>query len=364
MADAKVVGEVLAPLVNTNEPEAQVIEIHVESYAQISRGDHLMTLETSKSTLEMESEHDGWAGRVRVALDDLVTAGDTLFEVWDAEPDPAAEAAVGPAAGEGPKMTKKAAALAEELGVDLALLPTEGFVTEAEVRAAAAAAAPVDLGDFAGRIHENAIVLYGGGGLAKTIIDLVRAGDTHEVIGVVDDRLAIGEEILGVPVIGDQRYLTPLADAGLQWVANAIGAIGRIQIRIDVSERIAAAKLRGPVLIEPTASVAPSAQLANGAQIFAGAVVSAAAQVGEHSIVNSGTIVSHDCVVGTNAHLAPGAILAGDVTVGDGALVGMGVTVPLGVSVGARAIVGNGATVLADVPDGTIVSAGGVWPDP
>lgn len=360
MAEPKVIGAVLAPLVNTNEPEAQVIEINVESYARIARGDHLLTLETSKSTLEVESEYDGWAGRIGIALDDLVTAGDTLFDVWDGEPDPDATAPAA-AASDGPRMTRKAEALAAELGVDLATLPTEGFVTEADVRAAAEKAAPVELGEVRERLHDTALVLYGGGGLAKTIIDLVRAGGTHEVVGVVDDRLPIGEELLGVPVVGDQRHLAPLRDAGLLWVANAVGAIGRIQVRIDVSERIAAAGLRGPVLIEPSAAVAPSAELADGVQVFAGAVVSAAATVGPHTIVNSGTIVSHDCVIGANAHLAPGAILAGDVTVGDGALVGMGVTVPLGLSVGARAIVGNGATVLADVPDGVIVAAGSTW---
>lgn len=361
MAEPKVIGAVLAPLVNTNEPEAQVIEINVESYARIARGDHLFTLETSKSTLEVESEYDGWAGRIGIALDDLVTAGDTLFDVWDGEPDPDADAPPVAAPGTGPRMTRKAEALAAELGVGPDELPSEGFVTEADVRAAAERAAPVELGDVRERLHDTAVVLYGGGGLAKTIIDLTRAAGTHEVVGVIDDRLPIGEELLGVPVVGDQRHLVPLRDAGLLWVANAVGAIGRIQIRIDVSERIAASGLRGPVLVEPSAAVAPSAELADGVQVFAGAVVSAAANVGPHTIVNSGAIVSHDCVIGANAHLAPGAILAGDVTVGDGALVGMGVTVPLGLSVGSRAIVGNGATVLADVPDGTIVAAGSTW---
>jgi acetyltransferase-like isoleucine patch superfamily enzyme len=40
----------------------------------------------------------------------------------------------------------------------------------------------------------------------------------------------------------------------------------------------------------------------------------------------------------------------------------MGVTTPIGVRIGAGAIVGNGAVLLGDVPDGTIVSAGTVWP--
>ena len=40
----------------------------------------------------------------------------------------------------------------------------------------------------------------------------------------------------------------------------------------------------------------------------------------------------------------------------------MGVTTAVGVEIGADVIVGNGAVVSADIPDGTIVAAGSVWP--
>ena len=68
--------------------------------------------------------------------------------------------------------------------------------------------------------------------------------------------LEAGTQVLGVPVLGGQRYLAPLAGAGLGYAANAVGAIGRIATRIRVSDLIAAAGLRTPVLVEPTASIA------------------------------------------------------------------------------------------------------------
>lgn len=348
------IGRIVAPLVNPNEPEAQVVSVEVEPYGPVGRGQVVCTLETSKASADVESEHEGFIGPLSVAVGGRVTAGDVICEVFAERPDPA-EAPVAEAGG-GRRATKKAAALAAELGVDVSTLPGTGFVTEAEVRAAAPAA-PVEVPP----LHETAIVLFGGGGLARALIDAVRAGGDFEVVGIVDDGLTAGADVAGVPVLGPAGALPQLAEAGLVYAANAVGAIGRMAVRRRVSEALAAAGLRGPVLVEPTASVAASATLDEGALVFAQAVVSAAAVVGAHTIVNSGAIVSHDCRIGSNAHIAPGAILAGEVVVGDGALVGMGVTVPVGVTIGEGAIVGNGATLVADVPAGAVVGAGTVW---
>jgi len=358
-----VLGRIEAPLVNTNEPDAQVIELPLQAFSQIAAGDHVCTLETSKATVEVESHLAGYVGRLTIKLDDIISAGDLICEVFDAMPDETQAVGASAAAGAaGVKMTKKAEALATELGVGPANLPTGRFVTEKDVRAAAASAAPVELADdLVARIGDTALVVFGGGGLGKTIIDLARAAGSYEVIGIVDDGLEAGTEVLGVPVIGGQRCLAPLAEAGLGYAANAVGAIGRIATRTKVSDLIADAGLRAAVLVEPTASVADSAELQEGVQVFAQAVVSAAARVGANTIVNSGAIVSHDCRIGANSHIAPGAILAGEVTVGEGTLIGMGVTASVGLSIGARAVVGNGSVLTADVPDGTFVSAGNVW---
>lgn len=349
------IGRVIAPLLNPNEPEAQVTELHVEPYGAVRAGQHVATLETSKAVAEVDCDFDGWAGPVAVAVGARIIAGEVLFEVFAQRPDPAAGATLAPAGGR--QATNKAQALADELGVDAATLPGTGFVTEAEVRAAAPAV-PVTIPG----LHATAVVLFGGGGLARTLIDLVRAQGDFEVAGIVDDRLPPGAEVAGVPVLGGGSALGPLAAAGLVYAANAVGAIGGMAARRRVSAQIAAAGLTGPVLVDRTASVAATASLAPGALVFAQAAVSTAAVVGANTIVNSAAVVSHDCRVGADVHIAPGAILAGEVVVGDGALIGMAVTAPVGVTIGAGAVVGNGATLLADVPANALVPAGSVWP--
>lgn len=363
MSTPRILARVVAPLVNTNEPESRVVELGVEAFGPVAAGQVICVLETSKSTEEVASEHDGWVGPLHIALFDDVSAGSLICEIFDAEPprDAAATASTG---GPAPRLTRKAAAIAAEAGVDLSLLPTDRFVTEDDVRELIARTAPPAELDPAlrARIAPGSVVVFGGGGLGSTLIEMLAASGELSALCVVDDGLPAGSDVLGVPVAGGRAVLGALAGAGAGLAVNGVGAIGRARARMDIAAMLAGHGFALPVLVHPSASVAPSATLGPGTQVHAGAVVSSSARTGRAVIVNSGAIVSHDCEIGDHVHLAPGAVLAGDVRVGEGALVGMAATVALGLAVGARALVGNGAVVTADVPADAIVAAGAVWP--
>jgi len=365
---ARLVGTIVAPLVNANEPEAEVIELNVAPAGRIAAGDVVCVLETSKATMAVESEHEGWVGAVYVALHDRVMAGDPICEVLDAAPTeaPPAAAPASDGAGPRPRLTRKAEAMAREAGVDLSLLPTDRFVTERDILALIGTAPPAPGGldeTLLRRIRPNSVVIYGGGGLARDLIDSMRTRHELEALCVVDDGLEPGQEVLGVPVVGGRERLEALAEAGVRLAVNGVGGIGAIQVRIDIFEALDRAGLQLATLVDRGAMVAPSATLAPGAQLFPGSVVSSGAVIGRGALINTGAIVSHDCRIGDYSHIAPGAILAGDVTVGEASLIGMGVTATLGCRIGARCIVGNGSAVTADVPDRTIVPAGSVWPE-
>jgi sugar O-acyltransferase (sialic acid O-acetyltransferase NeuD family) len=361
---ASPIGQILVPLINTNEPESQVVEIAIDGYSPVSRGDVVCTLETSKSAVDVESEYDGYLGRLHIRLHERVTAGQLICEVFDVLPERAAadEAAAAPAPG-GARLTKKAEKLALETGLDLSSLPAGGFLTEADVRALierSAGGVTID-GAVLAAIDADAVVVFGAGGFAKSAIDLISTAGLYRPICVVDDSPRAPADVLGVPVVGGRAHLALLREHGLAGAVNAVGALGRMQTRIDVFAHLAELGFALPTLVDPRSAVADSASLADGAQVFSGAQVCPAATVGKGTIVNTNAVVSHDCTVGDFVHLAPGCLLAGEVTVGDGTLVGMGVTTPVGLRIGAGAVVGNGAVLLADVPDGAIISAGAVW---
>ncbi|HEX7975917.1 MAG TPA: NeuD/PglB/VioB family sugar acetyltransferase [Anaerolineales bacterium] len=359
------------PLLNPNEPEAVLAAILVHEGQQVAAGDVLCTLETTKSAADLAAERDGYVAGLRFAQGQTVRAGDTFCflagaEDWTPpqETPPGAENAGQAKIPAGLRITQPALSLARQRGLDLAQLPLGPLITEGAVRAALEKQpGGPELTPPAGDFDPTALIIYGGGGHGKMLIDLVRALHAYRIAGVIDDGLSPGAKVLGVPVLGGGEALPELYAQGVRLALNAVGGIGNVAVRIQVFRRLAEAGFAFPAVVHPSAVVEGGAELAPGAQVLARAYVGSEARIGFGCILNTGSIVSHDCVLGNYATISPGALLAGEVQIGSGALVGMGVTVNLGVKIGERARLGNGATVKADVPPGGLVRAGRVWPD-
>ncbi len=329
-------------------------------------GDLLCTLETTKSTAELAAEAAGYVAGLAFAPGQNARAGDLLCYLASSPnwlPPAAAEPAPQPERlPENLRITRPALALARRHNLDLSRLPSGLLVTEKQVQALLGETTHPSFSLPGEPWAANSMIIYGGGGHGKALIDLLRALGSNPIAGVIDDRLTPGEPILGVPVLGGAVILGELKKRGVQLAVNAVGGIGNISVRIKVFEQLREAGFTCPALVHPRAFIEPSARLSEGVQVFPHAYVGSAAQIGYGAIVNTGAIVSHDCQVGDYANLSPGAILAGEVTIGRAVLVGMGVTVNLQVRVGERARIGNGATVKQDVPENGIVHAGTVWP--
>lgn len=206
------------------------------------------------------------------------------------------------------------------------------------------------------------LLVYGGGGHAKSVIDLIRLEGRYTIVGIIDDGMEPGSQILGIPVLGGSDLLPGLRAHGLLYAVNTVGGIGKPEIRLDVFNRLRGAGYEFPCFVHPRAFVEANATIEAGAQVLAMAYVGSESRIGFGCIVNYGAIISHDCVLGETVNLSPGGTLAGNVTVGDHTQIGMRATVNLGVVVGSHVRIGNGATVKKDVPDNTIVHAGEVWP--
>jgi acetyltransferase EpsM len=364
---------VLIPLLNPNEPEALLAEIRIQNGQRVQIGEVLCTLETTKSTAEVTAEASGFIIGLAVGAGQTVNAGQVLCylaEAPDAQPPietpTAAPAQYSSTMPDGLRITQPALILAQSLGIDLGQFPPGKLVTEAIVRErqrtgqshfdqSAIETPPTEF-------DPAAILIYGGGGHGKTVIDLVRSLGVYHIIGIVDDGLAVNDLVMGLPVLGGSDALPGLYQQGVRLGLNAVGGIGNLAVRLKVAQRLAQAGFVAPAIAHPSAVIEASAWIAAGVQVFAHAYVGSEVSVGNGVIINTGAIISHECKLGDYANISPGAILAGQVEVGPGALVGMSATINLQVKIGANARIGNGATVKSDVPEGAIVRAGSVWP--
>ncbi len=180
---------ILAPLVNPNEPEALLQAIHTPEKQAVSKGEVLCTLETTKSTLEVEAPEaatwwDGaspqdrwWQPEKRSVISPNPPSG---------RPPRLAESGPAPPP-DGRRFTQPALALAREHALDLESFAAGVLITEAMVREAIQGARSKELVIPESVFDPTAILVYGGGGHGKALIDLLRALSVYRIVGIVDD---------------------------------------------------------------------------------------------------------------------------------------------------------------------------------
>lgn len=198
-------------------------------------------------------------------------------------------------------------------------------------------------------------VIWGSSGHARVVLDACRGAGIYDVVALIDDvnRDRWGQEVDGVPVVGDCSRLGELRQRG---VTHLLVGVGANRFRLEAARFGLDAGFELATVVHPQATLLTGARVGRGALIAARAVVGVGAAVGDLAIVNTAAVVDHDCVLGEGAHVAPGAILAGHVHIGTGGFVGAGAVVRDRVVLGAWAVVGAGAAVVRDVPDGAIVA--------
>ena len=180
--------------------------------------------------------------------------------------------------------------------------------------------------------------LYGAGGHAKVILDILEA-QGYGVAGVVDDNPAL-TEFMGKPVLHGMKEVSPV-----------IISIGINGTRRKVVEKLNPTTVYGTA-IHPSAIVSPHATIEEGTVVMQGAIVQTGTQIGKHCIINTGASVDHDCMLENFVHISPHATLCGDVKVGEGSWIGAGAVIIQGIRIGKNCVIGAGSVVCKDVPDG------------
>jgi sugar O-acyltransferase (sialic acid O-acetyltransferase NeuD family) len=194
------------------------------------------------------------------------------------------------------------------------------------------------------------IYLYGGGGHAKVILDILHR-QQRPVAGIADDCVTSAlSDLYGVPVCSTTDLLARIAQRdsceGIAWII----AIGNNQIRQSIAEKLSRQGYQFTTAIHPSAQIALGVAIAPGTVVMANAVLNTDVQVGHHAIINTAATIDHDCVIGDYVHIGPGCSLCGQVVVAAGALLGVGTKVKPAIEIGAWTTCGAGSIVVKSLP--------------
>ncbi len=123
--------EVKIPQINVNDATARVLEWHVRERGRVRKSEPLLTMETSKAVIELESPEDGFV-HILVAAGTEVEVGATVALIASSLDDLKDSSATSP--GEHPvRATERARRLALQHGIDLASLKIQGIITKRHI---------------------------------------------------------------------------------------------------------------------------------------------------------------------------------------------------------------------------------------
>jgi len=163
---------------------------------------------------------------------------------------------------------------------------------------------------------EKSYVLYGAGGHAKVIVDLILELNGR-IECVFDDNVEVeNATFMNFPVL---KY-----HADLHKDSKMIIAVGDNNARKAIASKL---KHSFGNLTHPKASVSDFALIGKGTVVLANAVVQAEVSIGDHSIVNIGACVDHEVSISDFVHVGPMVYIGGGAVIKHGVKIDPGVIV-------------------------------------
>jgi sugar O-acyltransferase (sialic acid O-acetyltransferase NeuD family) len=188
-------------------------------------------------------------------------------------------------------------------------------------------------------VHKQ-IYLYGAGGHAKVIIDILETCGKI-VAGIFDD-----DPSKTIWNFSPLQFPGPFNFSSDELIIS----IGNNTIR----ERISKIEAKYHTAIHTSANISRYASIAEGSVVMGGALINADTTIGKHCIINSNASVDHDCILEGFVHISPNATLCGGVFVGKCSHIGSGAVIIPGKKIGMNTVVGAGAVVTTDIPNNAV----------
>ncbi|MBL1243431.1 MAG: NeuD/PglB/VioB family sugar acetyltransferase [Sulfurimonas sp.] len=169
------------------------------------------------------------------------------------------------------------------------------------------------------------ILLVGGGGHCKAIIDIIEQENKFSIAGIIDKKELIGTKVLGYETIGCDDDLEKLSHT-YKYAIVTVGQIKSNTLRVKLFGLLKELDYILPIIISPLAYVSKHSEVDEGSVVMHHALINAGARVGVNVIINTKVLIEHDSIIEDHCHISTGAIINGGVIVKKNSFVGSNAT--------------------------------------
>jgi len=191
------------------------------------------------------------------------------------------------------------------------------------------------------------LVILGGGGHAKSCIDIVESFRDYSISlqGKVEVKCLIPDT--RVLSTDEWSFLAREYDGFIL----GVGQIHNPAIRIQIVDSIISVEGKIVTLISPYARVSPRAVIQDGTVVMPGVCINSGAVVGKYCIINTGSIIEHDAYVRDFCHISTGAVINGDCRVSKRCFIGSNAVLLNQIKVCPDTTIGAGSVVTKDITE-------------
>ena len=158
------------------------------------------------------------------------------------------------------------------------------------------------------------ILLIGGGGHCRSVIDVIEQENKYKIAGIIDKKELIGQNILGYKIIAcddDLEYLFKI-------YKNALVTVGQIKspkLRVKLFDILKTIGYNLPVIISPLAYVSNRSFIDEGTIVMHHALINTNVKIHKNCIINTKALIEHDCIIEDNCHISTACVINGGVIV-------------------------------------------------
>lgn len=169
------------------------------------------------------------------------------------------------------------------------------------------------------------IILVGGGGHCKSVIDVIEQEAKYKIAGIIDKIELIGNNVLGYTIIGCDDNLSTLRER----FSHAIITVGHVKsnaLRVKLFNLLKELDFTMPSIVSPLAYVSKHAYIDEGTVVMHHALVNSDAKIGKNCIINSKALIEHDAIIEDNCHISTASVINGGVRVKENTFYGSNTT--------------------------------------
>ena len=200
----------------------------------------------------------------------------------------------------------------------------------------------------------KSILIFGTGGHAKVIVDIIEKQGRFNIAGFIDDYRDKNTVIMGYKVIGDESSLKDIVFS--YEIYGGIIGIGDNSIRAKARDKIIKVIPNFIFVncIHPKSILGKDVALGEGNVVMAGAIINSSSRIKNHCILNTNSSIDHDCLISDFSSIAPNVTIGGNVKIGDYSAIGIGTNILHSVNIGCNCIIGGGSLVCHDTNENSI----------